>query len=163
MFAVGLVRYWLRLLWDAFTYHLFIKKCGRVPARDGFAVRRVAGPGLASDYYFVIRPEQALAAFEAKMELDELQAYQHHVEREISQPQKDFSQFVEACFGAFSAQLSKSGAFRTLERESTDLQAALREKLQKRRQELQTGLTATVMLKIKLNTMDLKVTLAALD
>lgn len=54
-------------------FHLFIKKVGRIPASDGFAVRRIAGPGLFQDYYFAIRPEQALAAFEAKMELDELQ------------------------------------------------------------------------------------------
>lgn len=37
-----------------------------------------------------IRPEQALAAFEAKMELDELAAYQHNMEQMILQPQKDF-------------------------------------------------------------------------
>jgi hypothetical protein len=37
-----------------------------------------------------IRPEQALAAFEAKMELDELSAYQQEMEQMILQPQKDF-------------------------------------------------------------------------
>jgi hypothetical protein len=37
-----------------------------------------------------IRPEQALAAFEAKLELDELAAYQHQMEMTILQPQKDF-------------------------------------------------------------------------
>jgi hypothetical protein len=37
-----------------------------------------------------IRPEQALAAFEAKMEMDELAAYQHEMEQMILQPQKDF-------------------------------------------------------------------------
>jgi hypothetical protein len=39
---------------------------------------------------FQIRPEQALAAFEAKMETDELAAYQHEMEQTILQPQKDF-------------------------------------------------------------------------
>jgi hypothetical protein len=70
---IGFVRYWLRLFWDAAMFHLFIKKCGRVPASDSFAVKRIAGPGLALDYYFLVKPEQTLAAFEAKMELDELQ------------------------------------------------------------------------------------------
>jgi hypothetical protein len=41
-----------------------------------------------------IRPEQALAAFEAKMELDELAAYQHNMEQMILQPQKDFRYVV---------------------------------------------------------------------
>ena len=70
---VGVSRYWIRLFWDSTVFHTFIKKCGRVPASDSLAVKRIAGPGLALDYFFIIKPEQALAAFEAKMELDELQ------------------------------------------------------------------------------------------
>ncbi|KAI8129847.1 hypothetical protein CVS40_1285 [Lucilia cuprina] len=154
---VGVVRYSLRLLWDSLTFHLFIKKCGRIPASDSLAVKRIAGPGLALDYYFIIRPEQALAAFEAKMELDELQAYQHAMERIIMQPQKDFSQFVEACFGPFSAQLSKSGPYLSLDREAQDLMTTLHEKLEKRRRELQTALTTQVKTRIKLNTKELKI------
>lgn len=157
VFCVGVTRYWIRLLWDSITFHLFIKKCGRIPSNDSCAVRRVAGPGLALDYYFSIRPEQALAAFEAKMELDELQAFQHSMETHILQPQRDFSQFVEACFGPFSAQLSKAGPYKNLERESRDLMSSLHEKLEKRRRDLQTGLTTAVKSRIKLNTMELKV------
>lgn len=155
--CVGLARYWLRLLWDSMTFHLFIKKCGRVPASDSLAVRRIAGPGLALDYFFVIKPEQALAAFEAKMELEELNAFEFSMESVIMQPQKDFSQFVKACFGPFSAELSKTGPYRNLERESNDLIASLREKLEKRRRDLQTGLTPAVKSKIKMTTMELKI------
>lgn len=155
--VVGLVRYWIRLVWDSMTFHCFIKKCGRVPASDSFAVRRIAGPGLALDYFFSIKPEQVLAAFEAKMELDELHAYQYSLENVIMQPQKDFSQFVEACFGPFSAQLAKSGPYKNLEREAQDLMGSLHDKLEKRRRDLQTGLTASVKSRIKLNTMELKV------
>lgn len=157
VFCVGVTRYWFRLLWDSIMFHLFIKKCGRVPSNDSFAVRRIAGPGLALDYYFSIKPEQALAAFEAKMELDELQAFQLAMEGHILQPQRDFSQFVEACFGPFSAQLSKNGPYKGLEREGKDLLGSLHEKLDKRRRDLQTGLTTAVKSKIKLNTMELKV------
>ncbi|XP_036323621.1 uncharacterized protein LOC118737306 isoform X1 [Rhagoletis pomonella] len=155
--VVGVARYSLRLLWDSLTFHLFIKKCGRVPASDSLAVKRIAGPGLALDYYFIIKPEQALAAFEAKMELDELQAYQHAMERIILQPQKDFSQFVEACFGPFSAQLAKTGPYMALDREAHDLMSTLHEKLEKRRRELQTSLTTQVKTRIKLNTKELKI------
>ncbi|KAH8278955.1 hypothetical protein KR018_011774 [Drosophila ironensis] len=157
IFIVGVVRYSLRLVWDSLTYHLFIKKCGRVPASDSIAVKRIAGPGLALDYYFIIRPEQALAALEAKMELDELQAYQHATERVILQPQQDFLQFVEACFGPFSAQISKTGPYLSLDREAQDLMSTLHEKLEKRRRELQTALTTQVKSRIKLNTKELKI------
>lgn len=75
----------------------------------------------------------------------------------ICQPQKDFSQFVEACFGPFSATLAKSGPYKNLEREAQDLMVSLHEKLEKRRRELQTGLTSQVKCRIKLNTVELKV------
>lgn len=154
---VGAARYGLRMCWDYVTYHVFIKKYGRVPATDSFAVRRVEGPGLNANYFFLIKPEQALAAFEAKMELDELQAYQKALEDQIRQPQKDFTKFVDACFGSFSAQLSNSGAFLELERESKEFLNALNERLEKRRNELQIGLPMSSRAKIKMNTVDLKI------
>lgn len=157
LFTVGVVRYSLRLLWDSLTFHTFIKKCGRVPASDSFVAKRIAGPGLGLEYYFIIKPEQALAAFEAKMELDELQAYQHSTERVILQPKKDFAQFVEACFGPFSAQLAKTGPYSSLDREAQDLMTTLHEKLDKRRRELGTALNTQFKYRIKLNTKELKV------
>ncbi|XP_026470656.1 uncharacterized protein LOC113374909, partial [Ctenocephalides felis] len=150
-------RYGFRLLWDHIAFHLIIRKRGRIPACDSFVVKRVSGPGLANDYYFQIKPEQALAAFEAKMELDELLAYQQFTEMMILQPQKDFSQFVEACFGPFSAQLAKFGPYKGLEKEAQDLISSLQEKLEKRRRDLQTGLSVAVKNKIKLNANELKI------
>lgn len=155
----GFSRYWLRLLWDSMVFHTFIKKCGRIPSSDSFAVKRISGPGLAQEYFFIITPAQALAAFEAKMELDELEAWQKSTETVICQPQKDFSQFVEACFGPFSAQLSKSGQYRQLEREGHNLMSSLHEKLEKRKRELQLGIQTAVKSRVRLNTMELKVSL----
>lgn len=48
-----------------------------------------------------------MAALESRMEFEELAAFQKITESAITQPQKDFAQFVEACFGPFSAQLAK--------------------------------------------------------
>lgn len=154
---VGIIRYWLRLLWDTTLFHLIIKNRGRIPASDSFVVKRIEGPGLTGDYFFQIRPEQALAAFEAKMELDELSVYQHVMETKILQPQKDFAQFVEACFGPFSASLSKTGIYKILEKEGQDLVGVLHEKLERRRRDLQTGLSVGVKSKIKLTTPELKI------
>lgn len=155
--TAGILRYWLRLLWDSTVFHLIIKKRGRIPASNSFVVKRVAGPGLNSNYFYQIKPEQALAAFEAKLELDELAAFQHEMEQLIRQPIRDFSQFVEACFGPFSAQLAKVGQYLTLEKEVQDLITALHEKLERRRRDLQTGLSVGMRSKIKLTTVDLKI------
>lgn len=43
---------------------------------DGFLARRISGPGLASNYYFKIRTEQALVVLETRMEMDQLSSYQ---------------------------------------------------------------------------------------
>lgn len=139
-------------------FHLVIKKRGRIPAGDSFVVKRIAGPGMASDYYFQIKPEQALAAFEAKLEVDELLAYQQEIERLITQPQRDFTQFIEACFGPFAVTLDKTKEpYKTLEREARDLVSSLHDKLERRRTDLQTGLSVGIRGKIKLSAYDLKV------
>ncbi|XP_043281762.1 uncharacterized protein [Venturia canescens] len=156
--TVSVIRYWIRVVWDTAMFHLVIKNRGRIPASDSFVVKRIAGPGLASDYYYQIRPEQALAAFEAKLELDELLAFQQETERLITQPQRDFAQFVEACFSPFATSLAKTrDPYKSLEKEARDLVAVLHEKLDRRRKDLQTGLGVAVRSKIKLTTFDLKV------
>lgn len=91
------------------------------------------------------------------MEWDELAAYQVVIENTILQPQKDFAQFVEACFGSFSVQLAKNGPYKNLEKEGQDLIGVLHEKLERRRRDLQTGLSVTVKSKIKLTTNELKI------
>lgn len=153
-----MIRYSLRVMWDTVMFHLVIKKLGRVPASDSFVVKRISGPGMSSDYYYLITPEQALAAFEANLELDELCAYQQEIERLITQPQRDFTQFVEACFGPFAVSLDKSkDPYKSLEKEARDLVSVLHEKLERRKKDLQTGLNTSVRNKIRLNTYDLKV------
>lgn len=89
-FVVALARYGSRIVWDSAMFHLIIKKRGRIPASDSFVVKRIAGPGLTNDYYYQIKPEQALASLETRMELDELSAYQNEMEQIIMQPTKDF-------------------------------------------------------------------------
>uniref|UniRef100_T1H7N8 Uncharacterized protein n=1 Tax=Rhodnius prolixus TaxID=13249 RepID=T1H7N8_RHOPR len=153
----GALRYILRLAWDSFVFQVVIKKRGRIPASDSVIVKRIEGPGLNNNYFYQIRPEQALAAFEAKLELDELTAFQHQMELKIMQPQKDFSQFVSACFGPFSATLARVGAYKSLEREGHDLLTSLQEKLERRRRDLHTGLSTSLRSKLKLNTIDLKI------
>ncbi len=69
--------HWLcRESWDSLMYAIVLKRAARVPAAESFLARRVAGPGLASKFFYQIRPEQALVALETKMEVDELDTYQ---------------------------------------------------------------------------------------
>ena len=43
-----------RGIWDAFMFHAVIKKKAKVPASNSFVARRIAGPGLASNYFYQV-------------------------------------------------------------------------------------------------------------
>ena len=65
----------LRHAWDVVMFKAIIAKRARVPAGDSFIVKRVAGPGLASNFFYQIKTEQTLVALEARMEVAEVEAY----------------------------------------------------------------------------------------
>ena len=52
--SIGLIRYGVGVVWDTAMFHMLIKSRGRIPASDSFLVKRIAGPGLASDYYYQV-------------------------------------------------------------------------------------------------------------
>ncbi|XP_076309082.1 uncharacterized protein LOC143224723 isoform X2 [Tachypleus tridentatus] len=153
---VAMLRCCCRLIWDWIIFHLVIKKRGRVPALSSWLVRRVEGPGLSNNHYFKIRPEQALAAFEAKLEVEELGAFREEVERTIVQPQQAYSEFVQQCFRPFSASLAKDGMYSQLEKEAQDILYVLRDQVDKRRKELQMGLSSSTRAKVRLLAHDLQ-------
>lgn len=45
----------MRTLWDKLMFVIVIKRRARVPATDSFVARRIAGPGLASNYFYQVR------------------------------------------------------------------------------------------------------------
>ena len=52
--TIAVIRYWTRVVWDTTMFHLVIKNRGRIPASDSCVVKRIAGPGLATDYYYQV-------------------------------------------------------------------------------------------------------------
>ena len=69
---VTIVPAWIRQ--PSFLFQL-IRKRVRIPLRDDFLASRIAGPGLASRHYYQIRPEQALATLQARMDRDMLASF----------------------------------------------------------------------------------------
>ncbi|KAG1671497.1 hypothetical protein GQR58_016444 [Nymphon striatum] len=149
-------RYACRMVWDGIMYHIVIKRKGRIPAVDSFIVKRIAGPGLSSNFFYRIRPEQSLLAFETKLEIEELNSYKDETKRMIFEPLKLFSDFVSQVFDPFSASLHNGRKYAELEKECHNLVAMLEEKVEKRKQDLQLGLTVAVRSKIKLPMQELK-------
>ncbi|XP_042900994.1 uncharacterized protein [Parasteatoda tepidariorum] len=155
----SLLRFCCRVVWDIAMFHILIKRRGRVPSSNSWLVKRIAGPGLSNEHFFQIYPEQALAAFEAKLETEELNAFKEEVERIILLPQQTFREFAAQCFHPFSATLCKEGVYKDVEKEAQELLVALRDQVDRRKKELQTGLGVNVRSKVKLAAADLQPTL----
>jgi uncharacterized membrane protein len=47
----------------------------RIPLKDDFLTTRISGPGMASQHYYQIKPPQALATLEARMDRDKLKQF----------------------------------------------------------------------------------------
>ncbi|XP_033755704.1 uncharacterized protein LOC117338457 [Pecten maximus] len=145
--------------WDTVMYFTVVKSRGRVPSKDSFMARRIAGPGLASNYFFQIQTEQALAALEARMELDELEAWKSHVTKVIDLPKEKFSLFVEQCFKPFSADIVQEGVYKRLCAETSQYLTDLTMKVKNREKNLNTGLHPDIQRRIKLPERELKLSI----
>ncbi|XP_076073157.1 uncharacterized protein LOC143044850 isoform X3 [Mytilus galloprovincialis] len=155
----GLLRRTFRGFWDTIIYYIVIKPRARVPSNDSFVARRIAGPGLAADYFYQIEPEQALAAFESMLEREELETWKHHISRQIDLPKEHFNSFVVKCFKPFSAQIDTVGVYSKLYVETSNYHKDLAVQVQNREKKLNTGINPMTQRKIKLQERQLKLTI----
>ncbi|CAG5051737.1 unnamed protein product [Parnassius apollo] len=138
-----------------------IVRCARVPAHDSAFCRRVAGPGLHTRAWYQITAAQALAAVCARAELEALAEWASDIENLIERPLRDYAHFVDACFGPFSVQIAKTGAYKQLEKECSELVMSVREKLAARRRDLALGLTDAARARIRMTAPELRKAVAA--
>ncbi|KAH9628634.1 hypothetical protein HF086_007839 [Spodoptera exigua] len=150
-----------RAAWEAACWRGVLVRGARVPQRDSAFCRRVRGPGLQAPPHYQATPAQALAAVCARAELDVLAERVADLERAIERPLRDYEQFVHACFGPFSVQIAKTGAYRQLEKECAALTATLHEAAGARRRDLALGLSDAARARVRLTAPDLRRALAA--
>jgi hypothetical protein len=67
-------------------FYAVIKRQAKIPSSDTFLARRVAGPGLSSNYFYQARAEQVLVTLEAHLEAKMLRAYYGFIERGLKRP-----------------------------------------------------------------------------
>ncbi|CAG4979420.1 unnamed protein product [Colias eurytheme] len=141
---VGGVGWWAcRGVWERVAWRWVIVRAARVPAHDSAFAARVAGPGLHCRASYQITAAQALAAVCARAESEQLSVWAAQWEAAVERPLRDYRHFVDACFGPFSVQIAKTGAYKQLEKECNELVASGREKLAARRRDLALGLSDT--------------------
>jgi hypothetical protein len=79
-----------RGMYDKVIYHLVVKRFARIPAHNGFLARRIAGPGLASEYFYQVSSPEVLAALESLIEQNELKMYRLYVEQILMKPVEEY-------------------------------------------------------------------------
>ncbi|XP_041977964.1 uncharacterized protein LOC121732218 [Aricia agestis] len=157
----GSVWWACRGAWEACAWRLVIVRGARVPAHDSRFARRVAGPALHSHLSYQITPAQALAAVMSRSELDALATWAAELEAAIERPLRDYRHFVDACFGPFSVQIAKTGAYKQLEKECGELVLSAREKVAARRRDLALGLSDAARARVRMPAQDLRTAVQA--
>ncbi|CAG9584610.1 unnamed protein product [Danaus chrysippus] len=151
------VSWWcVRGVWEAVSWRVLLVRGARVPAHDSRFCRRVAGPALLTHASYQITAAQALAAVCARGELESLTSWASEVEAAIERPLRDYAHFVDACFGPFSVQIAKTGAYKQLEKECSELVWSLREKVATRKRELSLGLSDAARARVRMQAQDLR-------
>ena len=79
-----------RGMYDKILYQLIVKRFARIPAHDSFLARRIAGPGLAAQYFYQVSSPEVLAALESLIEQNELRIYRSYVEAILMKPVDDY-------------------------------------------------------------------------
>ncbi|CAF0780260.1 unnamed protein product [Adineta ricciae] len=97
-----------RGMYDKIIYHLVVKRFARIPAHNGFLARRIAGPGLAAEYFYQVSSPEVLAALESLIEQNELKVYRTYVEQILMKPVDEYRQFFNETFKPFSASVQRS-------------------------------------------------------
>jgi len=159
--GIALSRKALRQIWDTVMYHLLIRKRARVPLSDSFIARRISGPGMASTYFYQIKTEQALIALEARMEEEELLAFQDEMSDIITSPLEDYRKFVANTFRPLGVSVNKQqpGPYKDLEEETNNLLNSLQTKVSTRQNQLRLSLPESTRMRIKLTERELKLAL----
>ncbi|CAF0727699.1 unnamed protein product [Didymodactylos carnosus] len=99
-----------RGLYDKIMFHTVIKRFARIPVQDTFLAMRVAGPGLASQYFYQVAPPEVLAVFEAFIEQEELKTYRSYIEKMLTKPIQEYEEFFNEAFHPFSATVTHPSA-----------------------------------------------------
>ncbi|XP_045520407.1 uncharacterized protein LOC123711728 isoform X1 [Pieris brassicae] len=154
---IGGVGWWsIRGVWERASWHWVIVRGARVPAHDSAFCTRVAGPGFHAPASYQITAAQALAAVCARAECEQLNAWGSQLEAAVERPLRDYRHFVDACFGPFSVQIAKTGAYKQLEKECSELVASGREKLAARRRDLALGLSDAARARVRMPAQELR-------
>jgi len=74
----------MRYVYDSVMYHLILRHKAKIPIDDGFLVKRVSGPGLSSNYFYLVDYNIALMMLQYQLETLEMDAYVRQTKKKIN-------------------------------------------------------------------------------
>ena len=102
-----------RFFWDNLMYFCIIRNRGRIPVTDSFVARRISGPGLATNYYYQIDPNQVLIKLEFDLESKELHLYESFMTCLIDRPRLTYVNFINKVLSSFGYSSRKDDTNKT--------------------------------------------------
>ncbi|KAL5106410.1 hypothetical protein TcWFU_008879 [Taenia crassiceps] len=92
----GLLRWFLRSIWDAIAYQVCLKYCIRIPAHDTYILQRRAGPGLSPMHFYKARLADVCAILAGQLESVELEEWRAQMEEIAREPLKAYNSLAES-------------------------------------------------------------------
>ncbi|KAF6779344.1 hypothetical protein AHF37_01211 [Paragonimus kellicotti] len=153
------VRYIMRSIWDARVFHLVLRRLARIPAREDFMVKRIAGPGTAANHFYQARPVDILVILVGQLELLELRLWRRQMEQIADKPMEAYRRLVHGLSWLSLVPKSDGDVYGTLCRCTKSWRSQIQTKADERVQALQIHLKPHQLQRIKLSDGDLHRTL----
>jgi len=99
---LGSLQICTRSTYDFLVYHIFLKRIARVPATNSFAARKIAGPGMASQFFLQMNPEHALVPVFYWVDRKILYTWEQMHRKQIAEPVELYKKFFNSLFEPFS-------------------------------------------------------------
>ncbi|CAD5123849.1 DgyrCDS12155 [Dimorphilus gyrociliatus] len=117
----------IRTVWDASLFYLMIKWRGRIPSSNSWIAKRISGPGLVSNFFYQIKPEQVLMGVESFLEKVELNIWRDNVRKVIDIPLQAYRNYFGDLLAPFDCSIKESpnGVYSFIRKENRDLHSKL--------------------------------------
>ncbi|VDM32366.1 unnamed protein product [Hydatigera taeniaeformis] len=151
----GLLRWFLRSVWDTMTYQACLKFCIRIPAHDNYILQRRAGPGLSPVHFYKARLADVCAILAGQLEAVELEEWRAQMEEIAREPLKAYNSLAESLAWLSLSPVEK-GIFCQLHGQTKAWIEDIHQRVKQRREALQPKFPRCQANRLKLSANDLQ-------
>ncbi|TPP61782.1 Solute carrier family 13 (Sodium-dependent dicarboxylate transporter) member 2/3/5 [Fasciola gigantica] len=158
-FFWAIARYCGRSVWDGLVFHCVLRRLARIPAREDFMVKRISGPGTATNHYYQARPVDILIILVGQLELLELRLWRRQMESMAEKPLEAYKKLTHSLSWLSLAPQTDGEVYGSLCRQTKVWRTEISSRSEERAQALQLDLKPNQSHRIKLSDRDLRLAL----